>query len=110
MSNPNRGASEEVLNRLRDESYERMRIELFNSIKQLLIDHDMTWDDLAEKLKWIKHLGDGMGINTVYYNGEEVKNSIGTHVISVRQLNQIAHCFSAEAYIIFRPRFPFTGT
>lgn len=100
MIDPNRGASEEVLNRLRDESYERMRIELFNSIKQLLSDHDMTWDDLAEKLQWYNPPWDGVCL----------RRKVGKGILSMEELNDITHCFSAEAYIIFRPRFPFTGT
>ncbi|KKK65887.1 hypothetical protein LCGC14_2969590, partial [marine sediment metagenome] len=52
MINPNRSTSESVLRRLKEASYERMRVELKCSIELKMKDFDMTWDDLAEKLKW----------------------------------------------------------
>jgi hypothetical protein len=100
MIDPNRGASEEVLKRLRDESYERLRINLFEAVKKLLDEHEMTWDDLADKLKW--YVGGFVGR---YMTGDEVRYRMGFGRIRTDELNQIAHCFSAEIYFIFRPRF-----
>jgi len=108
MRNPNKGASEEVLRRFKEESYERFRIELFNSVKALMDEFDMTWDDLAESLKWVKYRGETVPVE--YYSGDEVMSIIGAGKIDDRRLNEIAHCFSAECYLIFRPRPPYTKT
>jgi hypothetical protein len=105
MIDPNRNISEEVLERCKRASYERFRIQLMESIEKLMGEFDITWDDLAEKLQWeaIK-LGGG------HLNGDEVKNKIGDGFLTTGKINDIAHCFSAEAHIIFRPRFPYTAT
>lgn len=98
MINPNKDASEDVLRRLKDGSYERMRVELKNSIELKLRDFDMTWDDIAEKLE--------RGLL-----GPEIKNMIIDHPdLNLTDLNDIAHLFSCELYIIFRPREPWVRT
>ncbi len=97
MTNPNRGASDEVLDQLKAASYERFRLELINSIEQLLKDFDMTWNDLSEAI-W----------GTRY--GVAMKKYVGDGSMTLSQLNAIAHVFSSEPYLIFRPRFPWTQT
>lgn len=100
MNDPNRNTSDEVLGRLKEASYERLRVNLFEAVKKLLEDHSMTWDDLAEQIKFVG----------VPLNGKEIKQCVGDGDISIAFLNNIAHCFSAEVTFIFRPRFPFVGT
>ena len=94
MIDPNQGASPETLDRLLEESYERTRLQILQAVEQQLTDYGMTWDDLASKLGW----GD---------TGAGVKQYVGSwdHVSPI-DLNQIAAVFSAEIYVIFRPRFP----
>jgi hypothetical protein len=116
MIDANKGASEETLRRFKEASYERFRIELIASIERLLDDFEMTWDDLAEKLQWKQHDG------TIYtacfgplLGGAGVKKYIGGESVTpfdldIKELNEIAHVFSAEPYIIFRPRFPYINT
>ena len=99
MIDPNKGCSDETLRRLKEESYERFRIELFEAVKKKLEDYQMTWDDLADRLQW-------EGVN----DGDMLKKEIGADLLTVEELNQIAHCFSAEVYPIFRPRFPWTNS
>jgi len=95
MIDPNQGASQETLDRLREESYERTRLQILQAVEQQLADYGMTWDDLAEKLKW----GD--------MSGQEVKAFTGDGLdVGIQGLNEIAAVFSAEVYVIFRPRFP----
>jgi hypothetical protein len=108
---PNKGTSQPVLDRLRDESYERTRLQIYEAIQKQLDDFEMTWDDLAEKLDWSVELRtlspSGQVVQDwVIMSGEQVKQRIGCDPISLRNLNQIAHVFSAEAYMIFRPRYP----
>lgn len=98
MIDANRNTSVEVLDQLKAASYERFRIELFGAVEKLLEDFKMTWDDLAEKLDW--------GVK-----GETLKNIVGdAGTIPLKELNEIAHTFSTEPYIIFRPRHPWTQT
>ncbi|KKM95674.1 hypothetical protein LCGC14_1185770 [marine sediment metagenome] len=99
MLNPNKGASTDVLVRLKAASYERFRIELFNSVEKLLEDFDMTWQDLARKLGW-----------SISGDGAWLKRKIGNEELDLQELNEIAHVFSSEPYLIFRPRFPWTQT
>ena len=89
--NPNRDTSEEVLRRLKEASYERMRIELKCSIEMLMKDFDMDWNALCPLLM----------TNTP-------KKDIIQDNLTLAQLNDIAHIFSCEIYIIFRPRNPWT--
>jgi hypothetical protein len=97
MIDPNKGASDEVLERLKQESYERFRIQLINSIEKLLDDFHMTWDDLGKKLGW-----------PGYLRGCDLKSYLDD--IPLEDLNCIAHAFSTEPYVIFRPRMPWTQT
>ena len=110
MINPNRETSEYVLRRLKEASYERMRVELKCSIELLMKDFDMDWDDLAGNLKWPwnRH-----HTSIRFLSGEEVKRVIideGYYPLTLDTLNEIAHIFSTELYIIFRPREPWTKT
>ncbi len=100
MINPNRATSEEVLRRLKEASYERMRVELKCSVELLMKDFDMTWDDL------ILLLGNGK----ILKDGDRVRQAIIGGGLTLRQLNEITHLFSCEPYIIFRPRSPWTKT
>jgi len=98
MINPNRETSEDVLRRLKEASYERMRVELKCTIELLMQDFNMTWDDIAEKLKY--------GLL-----GHEVQEMVIFHPkLDLADLNDIAHIFSCEPYILFRPREPWTKT
>lgn len=95
MIDANKGQSETVLNQYRQESYERFHIEVINAVKQLLDDFEMTWDDLAEKIGWGLY-------------GESLKLKIGCRDLTMWELNDIAHVFSSEPFILFRPREPYT--
>jgi len=89
MINPNQQTSEDVLRRLKEASYERTRNELKCSIEILLKDFGMDWNDLERLLL----------TNTP-------KKDIIQRELTLTQLNEIAHVFSTELYIIFRPREP----
>jgi hypothetical protein len=93
MVDPNRATSEEVLRRLKAASYERMRNELKCSVELLLRDFDMDWSDLAPLLMT-----------------NIPKKDIVQDNLTLTQLNDIAHIFSTEIYIIFRPREPWIKT
>lgn len=106
MIDANKDTSPEVLERLREASYERFRIQLLNAVEKLLEDFEMSWDDLAWKLQWNifpEEVGRVM-------SGEQVKREIGESFLTDEEFNDIAHCFSAEPYIIFRPRKPWIKT
>ena len=105
MINPNRASSEDVLRRLKEASYERMRVELKCSIELLLKDFDMTWDDIGyalgmQECAWI-------GASS---RAERAKLRIVQGSLTLNDLNTLAHIFSTEPYIIFRPRSPWTKT
>jgi hypothetical protein len=102
MIDPNKGTSQETLDRLRAESCERTRLQILQAVEQQLTDYGMTWDDLAEKLQWQQQDDPCYPILT----GNEVKQCIGTGRMEIEDLNQVAAVFSAEVYVIFRPRFP----
>ncbi len=105
MINPNRDTSEDVLRRLKEASYERMRVELKCSVELLLRDFDMTWDELGELL------GFGpTGETDVETRADRVKWHVTESGLFVSELNALAHIFSCEPYIIFRPRMPWTKT
>ena len=93
MINPNRTTSEDTLRRLKAASYERTRNELKCSIELLLEDFGMTWKDLEPLLMT-----------------STPKKDIVQNEMTLRQLNEIAHIFSTEIYIIFRPRDPWVKT
>ena len=93
MIEPNRDTSEDVLVRLKQGSYERFHLQLINDIDQLLSEFEMSWDDLAERL-------------TLKRTGIELKKYLGGCPLSMEELNSVAAIFSAEPYILFRPRFP----
>jgi len=104
MIDANRGTSEEVQKRLREGSAERFQTQLFESIRLLLNDFQMSWDELAEKLQWPYQIVRGVR------SGGNVRFRISHHDLTVKEINEIAHVFSAEPYIIFRPRKPYTQT
>jgi len=97
MIDPYKGISEEVKERHKEAAYERYRIELIKSIEQLLSDFEMTWDDLSNMLKLKR-------------NGQQLKRYIGINELKDIELNAIAHVFSTDLYIIFRPRAPWIGS
>ena len=105
MINPNRATSEDVLRRLREASYERMRVELKCSIELLLKDFDMTWDDLGEALGF-----NPTGESDTLTRADRVKWHVTQGSMFLNELNALAHVFSTEPYIIFRPREPWTKT
>ena len=98
MINPNRDTSEDVLRRLKEASYERMRVELKCSVEILIRDFDMTWDDVARLL------------NCGPFSSNIVKQHTIQGKLTLSDLNVLAHIFSCEPYIIFRPRMPWTKT
>lgn len=110
MIDPNRHTTPTVLQRLKEGSEERFRIMLFTTVKRNLDDFNMTWDDLAKKLHWHWNR---QTTPVRYFTGEEVKAAIGGHgfkTMNIIDINDITHVFSAEPYIIFRPRKPYTQT
>ena len=105
MINPNQNTSEDTLRRFKEASYERMRVELKCSVELKLKDFGMTWDDLGELL------GFGpTGETDVQTRADRVRERIGQGGIFLEELNTIAHIFSCEPYIIFRPRDPWIKT
>ena len=105
MINPNRDTSEEVLRRLREASYERMRVELKCSVELLMKDFKMTWDDIGELL------GFGpTGETDIETRADRVRNHVIQGGIFLEELNRIAHVFSCEPYILFRPRHPWVNS
>ena len=104
MINPNRDTSEEVLRRLKEGSYERMRTELKCSIELLMKDYDMTWDDIG-RLLGMSHYA-----KEPQRRANKMRKKIIEGSLTLNDLNTLAHLFSAEPYLIFRPRFPWTKT
>ncbi len=100
MIDPNRNTSEDVLRRLKEASYERMRVELKCSIELLMRDFDMDWDDVGRLLE-IRHVGS---------RAVMTKQNVIQGYLSLSTLNALAHVFSCEPYIIFRPRLPWVAT
>jgi hypothetical protein len=110
MIDPNKGVSTEKLELLRQESYERMCTQLKTAIEQKLTDFQMTWDDLANCVHW-EDVYCAPGEDHI--SGLEVKGLIGDcggGRVTLSGLNDIAHSFSAEVYVIFRPRYPWIAT
>ena len=108
MINPNRDTSEDTLRRLKEASYERMRVELKCSIELLLKDFSMTWDDIGRLLGMKKKLQrprEGMKTRADLIRWKVVQGGI-----TLNDLNTLAHIFSCEPYIIFRPREPWIKT
>jgi len=105
MINPNLQTSEDVLRRLKEASYERTRNELKCSIEMLMKDFDMTWDDLGQLLgEEVRTPGNGPS------RADRTKWKVVQGQITLKELNLLAHIFSCEPYIIFRPRMPWTQT
>ena len=106
MINPNRQTSEDVLRRLKEASYERMRVELKCSIELLMKDFDMDWDNLGRLL----------GMKKKFYGPRKllradiIRERVIQGQVTLNDLNTLAHIFSTEPYIIFRPREPWTKT
>ena len=95
MINPNRDTSEDVLWRLKEASYERMRIELKCSVELKMKEFDMDWDDIGRLMN---------------ISGGAAKQAVINDNINLKDLNALAHIFSCEPYIIFRPREPWVKT
>ena len=105
MVNPNRATSEDTLRRLKEASYERMRVELKCTVELLLKDFDMTWDDLG------RLLGFGpTGETDMQTRADRVRFHVLDSGLVLKDLNELAHVFSTEPYIIFRPRNPWIKT
>jgi len=104
MINPDQNTSEEVLRRLREASYERMRVELKCSVELLMKDFDMDWDELGRLLGMKQKTWQGRT------RAEVVKHKIIQGSLTLDDLNLLAHIFSCEPYIIFRPREPWVKT
>ncbi|KKN18108.1 hypothetical protein LCGC14_0959150 [marine sediment metagenome] len=100
MKNPNRGASKDLLQRYKEASYERMRVELKCSVELLMRDFDMTWDDLGRLLGMSFAPSRGMS------RADKIKWKVVDGRMTLSDLNTLAHLFSCEPYIIFRPRLP----
>ena len=105
MINPNQAISKDVLQRLKEASYERMRVELKCSIELLMKDFDMTWDELGVLLGEEERTpGNGPS------RADRAKWKVVQGQITLVELNALAHIFSYEPYIIFRPRNPWVVT
>lgn len=104
MINPNRDTSEDVLRRLKEASYERVRIEVKNSIEILMRDFDMTWDDVGQLL------GLKVGPENFPSQGDRAKKAVIENDLTLVELNELTAIFSCEPYVIFRPRNPWTKT
>lgn len=102
MINPNRATSEDVLRRLKEASYERMRVELKCSIELKMKEFDMDWNDLGRLL--------GIDVDENPKWERYARQHIIEEGMSLEELNDIAHIFSCEPYIIFRPREPWVKT
>lgn len=102
MINPNKEASSDVLERLKAASYERMRAELKCSVEAKMKDFDMTWDDVGRLL--------GIDADENQMWNQYAKQHIIEEGMTLEDLNEIAHIFSCELYIIFRPRNPWVAT
>lgn len=100
MINPNRNTSESVLRRLKEASYERMRVELKCSVELKMKEFGMSWGDLVSLL----------GNGKVLKDADRVREHIIIGNLTLKQLNDIAHLFSCEPYLIFRPREPWVKT
>ena len=98
MIDPNKDTSEEVLQQYKQASYERFRTQFASAVEQKLTDFDMSWDQLTEQLNWGCIKGGG------------VKKIVRSRVLDVEQMNDLAHVFSCEPYIILRPRLPWINT
>lgn len=85
---------------MKEGSYERLRVELTNSVEAKLRDFDISWDEF----------GDLIGIGRAPNRGHQAKYNIAWGNLTLTQLNNIAHIFSCEPYVIFRPREPWTKT
>lgn len=105
MINPNRETNEETLRRLKDGSYERTRVELKNSVESKMRDFDMNWDDLG-RLLGIETRTPGNGPS----RGDTAKWRVLQGQMTLTELNALAHIFSCEPYILFRPRDPWVKT
>lgn len=105
MKNPNQNTSEDVLRRLKEASYERLRVELKCSVELLMKDFKMTWDDLGRLLGEEERTpGNGPSV------ADRAKWRVGYGQITLVELNALAHIFSTEPYLIFRPREPWVKT
>ena len=100
MINPNCDTSKDVLRRLKQASYERMRVELKCSVELLMKDFGWTWDDLG------RLLGVRGNITRDQTPGDIAKHRIVQGQVTLNDLNTLAHLFSTEPYILFRPREP----
>jgi len=98
MIDPTRDTTPETLRRLQDASFERFHRSLMDAIEQMLIDFEMTWEDLTKKAN-LRRGGEGV---------LSLKEYVGKSPLTMEELNAIAAAFSAEPYILFRPRFPWT--
>lgn len=105
MINPNQETSEEVLRLLKEGSYERMRVELKNSVEAKMRDFDITWDELGRLLGIAK-----MPEDCDLSRGDTAKWRIVQGQITLAELNTLTHIFSCEPYILFRPRDPWIKT
>lgn len=104
MINPNRDASEDVLRRLKEASYERMRVELKCSVELLMKDFQMDWDDIGRLLQVVDNH------RSKRTRAEIARERIIQGQVTLKDLNLLAHLFSCEPYIIFRPRMPWITT
>ena len=93
MINANRDTSGETLQQHKEESHERFRVEFANAVEQKLIDFEMTWEELSEQLDW-------------ECTTDEVKLTVKMGMLTTEDMNDLAHVFSCEPYIILRPRLP----
>ena len=104
MIDPNHNTSEDVLRRHKEASYERMRVELKCSVEMLMRDFDMDWDDVGRLLGMKEKMWQGRA------RAEVAKDKVIGGSLTLNDLNALAHLFSCEPYLIFRPREPWVKT
>ncbi len=97
MIDANKGTTPNALRSLKQGSEERFRIQLFEAVRMSLYQFKMTWQDLADRLP-------------IRRSGGSLKKYVGQNDLTITEINEIVHVFSAEPYIIFRPRKPYTHT
>jgi hypothetical protein len=99
MIDANKGLSEEFQIEIQNLAYERVRAEIVTAVTKLMREFEMGWEDLAR-------LAFPAGDPSL--RGECIRETLHCGTITIEFLNRIAAAFSAEPYIIFRPRFPWT--
>lgn len=107
MIDPTKGVPPHLVEQASEESYERFRMQLLETIETLLRDFEMTWDDLAAKTRESSYTQPGGGAFMPYASGGDLRAFIGGgNDLCISQINDVFSWFSMEPYILARPRYP----